>query len=523
MGKGTEPENIEKIINFFNNRPEEWNIKIAGGEVTIHPKFVYLCQRLTERHNIQIITNNSISFERLNEFCDKISNKRVNQFSCSLQPFDEEGERLEKFIQRINILKSNSYKVKVTYVATIERLEKIHVIKKIFEDEGIEFSILPMLVGDGKIENYNEEQVALLGDAMNSVIGRYNLKGEAQIVYGTPCEYGYTKIQIHGDTGDIMACRKYTKPIGNIYTGELTLKKAPINCPFKYCDCPIVPLNMINEEFRFRKQSYDLNYHYDKDTEDEQFRKTVENPYYGNFNWNPCTVKEKEKSLESLKQAEKAGRMFYKAYKLQGDLYRDMGKPRYAGRAYKKAIALEPEHEENGALLKNARFMTLPYPVKKSVSMLRKVSKTIDRHYGYAEFRTLEELSFLDSALDVPVYDIEKVEFMNRIGIVLQCGENDPQLYLSLSHPLEKPAGISLCKVTYTNSVAGNFQIYWDFGEGLSEKNSTRYDIEPSMETASILLPIVNWNDDAKLTALRLDPPNGTEFVLKSIRILEDR
>jgi organic radical activating enzyme len=523
-GKGAEPENIEKIISFFNNRPEKWDIKIAGGEITTHPQFVYLCQKLSERHNIQLITNNSISFERLNEFCEKIDSSRVNYFSCSLQPVDEEGERLEKFIERIIILKKHGFKAYVTYVATKERLIRIRSLKKKFEDSGIRFSV-SVLIKNGAVENYTDEETALLDEVIDSISHRYNLEGEFQVVYGTLCDYGFTKVQIHGDTGDIMACRKYAKPIGNIYTGELTLKKSPINCPFKYCDCITVPLNNINKNNKRLSLAGSpdiIRYHYDKNIY-EVFKKEVANPYYDNFNWNPCTGEEKQKTLERLKKANKARRMFYNAYKLQGDLFRDMGKLRASGLAYKKAIALEQEHEGNEPLLKKARFMTLPFLVKKSVSFLRKYFKKLDKYYGYAEIKTILELSFLQPIPDFPqFYDIESIEFADG-GIVLQCGKTDPQIYLNLPHPLEKLASIPLCEVTYTNSVSGNLQLFWDYSGGLSEENSTRCDIEPSTEAVSISIPIVNWKDGAKLTAFRVDPPDGTRFVLKKVKFLEDK
>jgi hypothetical protein len=150
------------------------------------------------------------------------------------------------------------------------------------------------------------------------------------------------------------------------------------------------------------------------------------------------------------------------------------------------------------------------------------------RHYTYlelekyTELKTYEELSFLQNIPDVPlIYDIE-IEFEKGDGIVLQCGKTDPQIYLNLPHPLEKPTGIPLCEVTYTNSASGTLQIFWDYGQGLSEENSIRCHIDHSTETVSILVPIVNWKENEKLAAFRTDPPDETKFVLKSIKILEN-
>ena len=125
----------------------------------------------------------------------------------------------------------------------------------------------------------------------------------------------------------------------------------------------------------------------------------------------------------------------------------------------------------------------------------------------------------LNSDISHDTYDIKSIEFVD--GINLKCGAIDPQLYLGLPYQLEKPTGIPLCEITYTNTATGTLQVFWDYGEGLSEVNSTKRDIEPSNKILIIRLPIKNWQDGTKLVALRIDPPNGSEFILEGIRILK--
>jgi hypothetical protein len=139
------------------------------------------------------------------------------------------------------------------------------------------------------------------------------------------------------------------------------------------------------------------------------------------------------------------------------------------------------------------------------------------------ELKILEEISFLQTIPDVPpVCNIESIESTDE-GIVLQCGKTDPQIYLKLPHPLEKPAGIPLCEVTFTNSVSGTLLIFWDYGQGFNVESITSSDLDFTTETVSVLFPVVNWKDGEKLTVFRVDPPDGSRFVLKSVRILEDR
>jgi organic radical activating enzyme len=65
-GEGWKTENVNKIIEFFDTRPEQWHIHLLGGEVTIHPMFNELFSRLTKRHTLDIVMNNSWSTEKLN-------------------------------------------------------------------------------------------------------------------------------------------------------------------------------------------------------------------------------------------------------------------------------------------------------------------------------------------------------------------------------------------------------------------------------------------------------------------------
>ena len=82
---------------------------------------------------------------------------------------------------------------------------------------------------------------------------------------------------------------------------------------------------------------------------------------------------------------------------------------------------------------------------------------------------------------------------------------------------MEKPNNNVFCEITYSNTDEGFLQVFYDYGNGLSEADSTRMYIAKSLKTTSIVLPIVNWEYGAKLAAVRVDPPNGSIFVLNII------
>jgi len=137
---------------------------------------------------------------------------------------------------------------------------------------------------------------------------------------------------------------------------------------------------------------------------------------------------------------------------------------------------------------------------------------------GYKIARELLSLHLVPNMIHITIYDVESIKFSDCI--ILECGKTDPQLYFSLSHHLEKPNGIVLCEIVYTSTIAGILQVYWDYGEGLSEENSTKEACLSVTEAKSIRLPIINWIDNTKLVALRIDPPVGAGFTIKSVVIL---
>jgi len=188
---------------------------------------------------------------------------------------------------------------------------------------------------------------------------------------------------------------------------------------------------------------------------------------------------------------------------------------------YKRIYLFSP----SGSLDQNRRsylnnFYSLIYEIGENKISIYDINPyLINDYYKHGELNLIKSLIFTDSLPEVHVYDIDPVEFAD--GIILHCGETDPYIYLNLPEQIDKPVGIPVCEITYTNTTSGNLQVFWDYGYGLSEENSTFYNIEASAETASVILPIVNWKDNVKLTALRVDPPYGTKFVLKSVNILE--
>jgi hypothetical protein len=117
------------------------------------------------------------------------------------------------------------------------------------------------------------------------------------------------------------------------------------------------------------------------------------------------------------------------------------------------------------------------------------------------------------------VNDIESWENMDD-NLVFHCGTYDPYIVVSLSDSLAVPAEEAYIVIECTNSNAGSIQVFYDYGSGFTEENSTgRMPVKViAGESSNIILPIVGQSNESKLKAIRIDPPDGSTFTLYGLR-----
>jgi len=139
--------------------------------------------------------------------------------------------------------------------------------------------------------------------------------------------------------------------------------------------------------------------------------------------------------------------------------------------------------------------------------------------YASIEFKHITHIPLRQ---DVSTYDLGSIDLIND-NLVLNCGVLDPQVSLSLQEPIAMPSGDPVIEIECTNSESGTIQVFYNFGNGLSEENSFRFSIEKMSEMTKIRLPIVGWQPGINLCSIRIDPPNGTRFEIKNIAILESK
>ena len=150
--------------------------------------------------------------------------------------------------------------------------------------------------------------------------------------------------------------------------------------------------------------------------------------------------------------------------------------------------------------------------IKYTIKLLLK--KTLKKILKY---KKITECSLSEN---IQIYDIvvEKLKFNE---LTLRCGRTDPQIVFTFEKPLSRLNGDFFVEIKYRNTLAGNLKLYYNYSVGFDEKNSSgNIYIETATKRTTILIPIKGWQYGLFLTAIRIDPPDSTEFTIKSIKVL---
>ncbi len=247
-------ENIEKIIDFFDNSGLEWLIHMSGGEPFIHQRFVELCKGLTRNHYISINTNLSLS--TVDEFSEKIDPQRVAFINCSLH-YQERIKRypIDQFIKKYHKLKKMGFLNFATQVFDPSIIKDFSKIFDFFKEKSIIVrpKVLRGFVDKKQYpEDYTDEErkifikYSLLADKLeplslstvhiNPILDQKFLTGYLSWK-GLKCNAGRQSVWIKFN-GDIVRCEASNKILGNIFEGKLNLLKEASTCPYSICPCP---------------------------------------------------------------------------------------------------------------------------------------------------------------------------------------------------------------------------------------------------------------------------------------------
>ncbi|NFM32999.1 radical SAM protein [Clostridium botulinum] len=302
FGRAVTEDGMEKIFKFFDERGE-WHIQLTGGEPTIHPHFIEFCKRLSKNHYLNMGTNNSISYDKLREFVEKIDPNKVDYIQCSLQEVDEE-ERFKHFLKKMIIYKENNFKAYVSYVAVPDRLDRVKKYYDIFTSYHIPFVVQ---VFNGKYKNkeyprdYTKEQIDYLDQYMLSSMYRALLDIDGRYPTCKLCAAGKRRILVDALSGKVFKCLNESESIGNIYNNELNLNDKYLKCRAKKCSCIFEPHldvePILHKDF---ENIFNGKKHYDKELYELYKNNSIANEEYKKY-WAEIERKKLEKKITTLK------------------------------------------------------------------------------------------------------------------------------------------------------------------------------------------------------------------------------
>ena len=207
----------EKIIDAWKKVHDKYGrckIYITGGEPFLYPDFYEIIYNLLKFHDLHITTN--LSFD-INSFINLQTDKKNIFINATFHPF---YQPVQDFMNKILILKSNGYRVSVTYMSDDMQMTEVINYKNMFVQKNIDFSIVEVnckttindIVKNFLINGFIKEGTLSCRDNEKKV-----------------CNAGYEYLIIN-DSGDIFVCSRNKDKIGNIFVDELNFLSHRYQC-----------------------------------------------------------------------------------------------------------------------------------------------------------------------------------------------------------------------------------------------------------------------------------------------------
>lgn len=233
---------------------KRWLLHITGGEPSIYPGFVDLCEQLTRNHYVSI--NSNLSHRSMDTFAETINPERVHFINAAVH-YDERPKptALDAFITRALKLRTHRFQVLVSSVMTPAMLRNYPAISAYFESQGL--SLIPKVMRErfeGKIYPgaYSMEEKSLIREYLvkaqqnyafaTSGIGEIptinmladdGLLDSPRIYRGKLCGSGHNFVRIEPD-GSVIRCGSGMR-LGNILLRNVALLDSPKPCDSFYC------------------------------------------------------------------------------------------------------------------------------------------------------------------------------------------------------------------------------------------------------------------------------------------------
>lgn len=238
----------------FAATEKTWLLHISGGEPSIYPGFVDLCEKLSRRHYLSI--NSNLSHRCIETFGETIDPERVHFINAAVH-YDERPRprSLAAFITRVQKLHMHRFHVFVSLVMTPIMVRNFPEISRYFESHGL--SLIPKVMRDrfqGKVypHAYSGEEKSLLREylakARENYVSVKAVMGETPTINmldddrfldcprsyrGKLCGSRHNFVRIEPN-GVVVRCGSAMQ-LGNILLKNVALLNTPKPCDSFYC------------------------------------------------------------------------------------------------------------------------------------------------------------------------------------------------------------------------------------------------------------------------------------------------
>jgi len=270
-----DPINIQKLSTALSQLPNDWLILVTGGEPFLEKNILDICQEITKRHYLSLITN--LSTPNIIHFFDNIDPKRTLFISTSIHINEREkrDKNLSSYIQKVLYLKNKGFNVIASYVTHPELFDRMVNDFSVLKTNGIQAHIKIFKgVYNGKYypSAFNHQERSFL-ENFEYKYPEFEILNKQQQFHGLLCRAGQRFFTMDR-YGNLRRCSAVLKTYGNFFKKKIYFDTKPRPCPLKHCGCPYEGIRNVldikgNFLSRFQEDLIEISL---------KFRKVINNP-----------------------------------------------------------------------------------------------------------------------------------------------------------------------------------------------------------------------------------------------------
>jgi len=240
-------------LEAFNATGKSWLLHITGGEPSIYPDFVELCEHLTRNHYLSINTN--FSNPSLDNLCENVDAARVHFINAALHYEERVKTSVDMFVRRALKFNERNFNLLISSVMTPAVARIFGELQAAFEAHGL-FVIPKVMRGwyAGKLypDSYTRSEKTLIRGHVDRARQRYaavlarmaepptiNMFRDERFLRGIPdyrgslCASGSKFVEIEPN-GDVFRCGS-GQMLGNVLKKSIRLLSHAQRCDTSYC------------------------------------------------------------------------------------------------------------------------------------------------------------------------------------------------------------------------------------------------------------------------------------------------